>query len=71
MTVPPLGPPPRFLGMKITSNRIEAALVMFVTLYVSGITYGNDLISTTKILFLLGSAWAFYLWIFKKPERPY
>ena len=34
MTVPPLGPPPRFLGMKITSNRIEAALVMFVTLQV-------------------------------------
>tara|TARA_Y100001970_G_scaffold248235_1_gene317609 strand:+ start:1354 stop:1569 length:216 start_codon:yes stop_codon:yes gene_type:complete len=71
MTVPPLGPPPRFLGMKITSNRIEAVLVMFVTLCMSGITYGNDLILTTKILFAIGLIWSVYLWAIKKPERPY
>ena len=28
MSVPP-GPPPRFLGLKITSNRIESVLIMF------------------------------------------
>ncbi len=71
MTVPPPGPPPRFLGMKITSNRIEAALVMFVTLCMSGITYGNNLIFATKILFAIGSLWSVYLWVIKKPERPY
>ena len=69
--MPSLGPPPRFLGLKITSNRIESVLVMFVTMCMSGITYGNNLITTTKVIFSLGLIWAVYLWAIKKPERPY
>ena len=69
--MPPLGPPPRFFGLKITSNRIEAALIMFVTLCLSGIFYGNNLIPAAKTVLTIGVIWSLYLWIIKKPERPY
>jgi len=71
MAVPPLGPPPRFFGMKITSNRIESMLIIFVTLCLSGILYGNNFLNATKTILALGIVWALYLWIIKKPERPY
>ncbi|MBT4462802.1 MAG: hypothetical protein HN640_03910 [Gammaproteobacteria bacterium] len=71
MAMPPQGPPPRILGMKITSNRIEAVLVLFVGISLSLILYGNDMINGSKTIVSLGVIWALYLWIFKKPERPY
>ena len=71
MAVPPLGPPPRFFGMKITSNRIEAALIIFVALCLAGIFYGNNFLNAAKTILVLGAVWALYLWIIKKPERPY
>ena len=49
--MPPLGPPPRLFGLKITSNRIESALIMFVTLCLSGIFYGNNLIPAAQNCF--------------------
>ena len=70
MSLPP-GPPPRFLGLKITSNRIESVLIMFVFICLSLIFYGNNMLDTSKGIFLVGFIWAAYLWIFKKPERPY
>ncbi len=69
--MPPLGPPPRLFGLKITSNRIESALIMFVTLCLSGIFYGNNLILGAKTVLTIGVIWSLYLWIIKKPERPY
>jgi hypothetical protein len=71
MPVPPLGPPPRLFGLKITSNRIESMLVFFVFLFVSVIFYINNLISTAQTLISIGILWTLYLWIIKKPERPY
>ena len=47
MSVPP-GPPPRFLGLKITSNRIESVLIMFTFTCLSLILYGNNLIDAVK-----------------------
>ena len=70
MSLPP-GPPPRFLGLKITSNRIESVLIMFTFICLSLILYGNDLINASKVVISIGLVWAAYLWIFKKPERPY
>ena len=70
MSVPP-GPPPRFLGLKITSNRIEAVLIMFTFTCLSLILYGNNLINASKVMISIGLIWAIYLWVFKKPERPY
>tara|TARA_Y100000817_G_C16419350_1_gene351179 strand:+ start:250 stop:459 length:210 start_codon:yes stop_codon:yes gene_type:complete len=69
--MPSLGPPPRFFGLKITSNRIESVLIMFVTLCLSGICYGNDFITAAKTVLSIGIVWSLYLWIVKKPERPY
>ena len=71
MSVPPLGPPPRLFGLKITSNRIESIIVFFVFLLVSLIFYINNLISIAQTLISIGILWALYLWIIKKPERPY
>tara|TARA_Y100000590_G_scaffold169037_1_gene193320 strand:+ start:7260 stop:7475 length:216 start_codon:yes stop_codon:yes gene_type:complete len=71
MTVPPQGTPPRLFGLKITSNRIESALVMFTTLCLSGIFYVNDFIVTTRTILVIGALWSLYLWVIKKPERPY
>ena len=70
MSVPP-GPPPRFLGLKITSNRIESVLIMFTFICFSLILYGNNLINSSKVTISIVLIWAAYLWIFKKPERPY
>lgn len=70
MSVPP-GPPPRFLGLKITSNRIESVLIMFTFTCLSLILYGNNLINASKFVISIGLIWAVYLWVFKKPERPY
>ena len=70
MSVPP-GPPPRFLGLKITSNRIESVLIMFSFTCLSLILYGNNLIDASKFVISIGLIWAVYLWVFKKPERPY
>ncbi len=70
MSVPP-GPPPRFLGLKITSNRIESVLIMFTFTCLSLILYGNNLIDASKFVISIGLIWAVYLWVFKKPERPY
>ena len=70
MSVPP-GPPPRFLGLKITSNRIESILIMFAFICFSLILYGNNLINASKVTISIGLIWAAYLWVFKKPERPY
>ena len=44
MSVPPLGPPPRIFGLKITSNRIESIIVFFVFFLVSVIFYINNFI---------------------------
>ncbi len=71
MTVPPQGTPPRLFGLKITSNRIESVLVLFTTLCLSGIFYVNNFAVTTKIILSLGVLWSLYLWLIKKPERPY
>ena len=71
MAIPPLGPPPRLLGLKITSNRIESALIMFVFICFSLIFYGNNMSVVSEAILLIGFIWAAYLWIFKKPERPY
>ncbi|MBT7236280.1 MAG: hypothetical protein HN866_01760 [Gammaproteobacteria bacterium] len=71
MAIPPLGPPPRLLGLKITSNRIESALIMFVFICLSLIFYGNNMSVVSEAILLIGFIWAAYLWIFKKPERPY
>jgi len=71
MSVPPLGPPPRFFGMKITSNRIEAFLILFVGICLSLIFYGNDLVNTSQVIISIAVIWSVYLWLFKKPERPY
>ena len=70
MSLPP-GPPPRLLGLKITSNRIESALIMFVFICLSLIFYGNNMSVVSEAILLIGFIWAAYLWIFKKPERPY
>ena len=70
MSVPP-GPPPRFLGLKITSNRIESVLIMFTFTCLSLILYGNNLVDASKFVISIGLIWAVYLWVFKKPERPY
>ena len=70
MSVPP-GPPPRFLGLKITSNRIESVLIMFTFTCLSLILYGNNLIDASKFVISIGLIWSVYLWVFKKPERPY
>lgn len=70
MPMPP-GPPPRIFGMKITSNRIESLLVLFAGVSLSLILYGNDMINGSKTIIALGVIWSLYLWIFKKPERPY
>ena len=70
MSVPP-GPPPRFLGLKITSNRIESVLIMFTFICFSLILYANNLINASKVTISIGLIWAAYLWFFKKPERPY
>ncbi len=66
-----LGPPPRILGMKITSNRIESVFVLFATVVLSLIFYVNDFNKTTQVILSLGIAWTLYLWFIKKPERPY
>ena len=66
-----LGPPPRILGMKITSNRIESVFVLFATVVLSLIFYVNDFNKTTQVILSLGIAWTLYLWLIKKPERPY
>ena len=71
MSVPPLGPPPRLFGLKITSNRIESIIVFIVFFFVSLIFYINNLISIAQTLISIGILWALYLWIIKKPERPY
>jgi len=71
MSVPPLGPPPRLFGLKITSNRIESIIVFLVFFFVSLIFYINNLISIAQTLISIGILWALYLWIIKKPERPY
>ena len=71
MSVPPLGPPPRIFGLKITSNRIESLLVLFAFACLSLILYGNNMLGAAKIMISIGFIWALYLWIFKKPERPY
>ena len=71
MSVPPLGPPPRLFGLKITSNRIESMIVFFVFFLLSVIFYINNLISIAQTLISIGILWALYLWIIKKPERPY
>ena len=71
MSVPPLGPPPRLFGLKITSNRIESMIVFFVFFLVSVIFYIINLISIAQTLISIGIQWALYLWIIKKPERPY
>jgi len=71
MSVPPLGPPPRLFGLKITSNRIESIIVFLVFFLVSVIFYINNLISIAQTLISIGILWALYLWIIKKPERPY
>ena len=71
MAIPPLGPPPRLLGLKITSNRIESALIMFVFICLSLIFYGNNMSVVSEAILLIGFIWAAYLWIFKKPEGPY
>ncbi len=66
-----LGPPPRILGMKVTSNRIEAFFVLFATVVLSLIFYANNFSKTSEVILLLGIAWVLYLWFIKKPERPY
>ena len=71
MAMPQLGPPPRIFGIKITSNRIEALLVLFAGISLSLIFYGNNMMNGSKIIISLGVIWSLYLWIFKKPERPY
>ena len=71
MSVPPLGPPPRLFGLKITSNRIESIIVFIVFFFVSLIFYINNLISIAQTLISIGILWALYLWVIKKPERPY
>ena len=71
MAVPPSGKPPRFLGLKITSNRIEATLVLFVFICLSLIFLANNMVNFSKILISVGVIWSLYLWIIKKPERPY
>ena len=49
MAVPPLGKPPRFLGLKITSNRIESVLVLFVFICLSLIFLANNMINFSKL----------------------
>ena len=71
MAVPPSGKPPRFLGLKITSNRIEATLVLFVFICLSLIFLANNMVNFSKILISIGVIWSLYLWIIKKPEMPY
>jgi hypothetical protein len=71
MAMPPLGPPPRIFGIKITSNRIEALLILFAGVCLSLILYGNEMMNGAKIIISLGIIWSLYLWIFKNPERPY
>ena len=71
MAVPPSGKPPRFLGLKITSNRIEATLVLFVFICLSLIFLANNMVNFSKILISIGGIWSLSLWIIKKPETPY
>ena len=71
MAMPPLGPPPRILGVKITSNRIEALLILFAAVCLSLIFFGNSMLATSKVIISIGIIWSLYSWIFKKPERPY
>ena len=71
MTKPPQGQPPRFLGLKITSNRIESVLILFTFTCLSLIFFANDFLKTSKVLIIVGLIWALYLWVIKKPERPY
>jgi len=71
MAVPPLDKPPRFFGLKILSNRIESVLVLFAFICLSLIFYANNMAGVSKILITVGIIWSLYLWIFKKPERPY
>tara|TARA_B100001057_G_scaffold201382_1_gene202148 strand:+ start:1004 stop:1210 length:207 start_codon:yes stop_codon:yes gene_type:complete len=66
-----LGPPPRILGMKVTSNRIEAFFVLFATVALTLIFYANSFDKTSQVILSLGIAWVLYLWFIKKPERPY
>jgi len=66
-----LGPPPRILGMKVTSNRIEAFFVLFATIALTLIFYANSFDKTSQVILSLGIAWVLYLWFIKKPERPY
>tara|TARA_B100001113_G_scaffold72533_1_gene56158 strand:+ start:1521 stop:1727 length:207 start_codon:yes stop_codon:yes gene_type:complete len=66
-----LGPPPRILGMKVTSNRIEAFFVLFATGVLTLIFYANNFDKTSQVILSLGVAWVLYLWFIKKPERPY
>jgi len=66
-----LGPPPRILGMKVTSNRIEAFFVLFATGVLTLIFYANSFDKTSQVILSLGVAWVLYLWFIKKPERPY
>ena len=66
-----LGPPPRILGMKVTSNRIEAFFVLFATGVLTLIFYANNSDKTSQVILSLGVAWVLYLWFIKKPERPY
>tara|TARA_B100000900_G_scaffold401273_1_gene405764 strand:- start:151 stop:357 length:207 start_codon:yes stop_codon:yes gene_type:complete len=66
-----LGPPPRILGMKVTSNRIEAFFVLFATGALTLIFYANSFDKTSQVILSLGIAWVLYLWFIKKPERPY
>ena len=63
MAVPPSGKPPRFLGLKITSNRIEATLVLFVFICLSLIFLANNMVNFSKILISIGVLWSVYLWI--------
>ncbi len=71
MAIPPLGSPPRIFGLKITSNRIESVLVLFVFACLSLIFYVNAMADISKVLISIGAIWSLYLWIIKKPERPY
>ena len=66
-----LGPPPRILGMKVTSNRIEAFFVLFATIALFLIFSANSFDKTSQVILSFGIAWVLYLWFIKKPERPY
>ena len=70
MIMPP-GQPPRIFGLKITSNRIESVLVMFAGVCLSLIFYANNMTVTSQTIISIAVIWSLYLWIFKKPERPY